>query len=166
MGCGAGIARGCGMRMTAMGLLTAAAAIAGSPVAGQEAPPAQVFVLDPGPDTTRMTGWLELRGEWGLYPNDRFMPHNYSRPGDADKCVSLIDATGLRGGALRRIDGKLVEIEGEALDYDRLDLGTRGIDLVMSTRYYKGVAVSNDCLRQYVFLVKRVRVLGASADAK
>jgi hypothetical protein len=92
--------------------------------------------------TSELHGWFAAKeGVWTLFP-----PANLNRayqlyPENRDqKCVALVNATGLLRTDYDTLDGRLVTVIGMALSYDSLDIiqGEGGIDGLLQRRYYNG----------------------------
>ena len=79
------------------------------------------------------------------------------KPEDA-KCVSLVNATTKARSEYAAFDHKRVLVVGAATRYDDLENGTSTADRLLSKKYFGENLVENYCLRDYVFVVRDIRV--------
>lgn len=106
-------------------------------------------------NTSELLGWFGgARGEWALFPATSLDRDYYPYTENEDeKCVTLVNATGLPREDYYGLDGELVTAMGRPLSYDSLVIGQSDVDVLLRRRYFDDVPVFNFCLRDYVFAV-------------
>jgi hypothetical protein len=132
-------------------LLLATSALASSACA--EPPVARPGEIRLTGGSKAISGWFSAGGEWALYPDKLSRPYDPHSSNENAKCVSLINGTGGRRDALKRLHGKRVAVRGRAVDYDELPTGADPLEKLLSKKRFGNDVVEDFCLRQYVFVV-------------
>ena len=107
--------------------------------------------------TVRIEGWFSARGEWMVNSQKDYQTYYPIGKDENDRCVSVINDTGVDRSNFAALDGKQVVVSGFAMPYEDLQPGSTYADRVMSKRYYKNEIVPNFCLRQWVFVAKTIQ---------
>lgn len=107
-------------------------------------------------DGTKISGWFSARGEWALFPKRNKTDYNPYTTNDNEKCVSLVNKTGLSRSRFEKVNNKYISLTGFAVAYDKLADGNSPSDKLLSKKYFELEPVENYCLRKYVFVVTRL----------
>ena len=139
----------------ALTVAVVAATVGYAAVRGEET----IQPIDLDASTVRLERWFDQSTyEWALFPMkdfDSYVPFDRK---ESDKCVTLVDRTGLKRDELARLQGLRVVITGVAVRYRDLTDGTTAADRLLAKKYYEDVRVENFCYREYIFVVRGVKM--------
>jgi hypothetical protein len=107
--------------------------------------------------TVELKGWFSAKGEWILFPLANFKKYSPFELAESQKCVSLINDTGSTSRDYRALEGTEVVVTGVTINYESLSNGTTDSDRLLSKKYYKNQLVENYCLRELVFVVRKIQ---------
>lgn len=108
-------------------------------------------------DSQNISGWISVKGEWALFPTKIKRSYSPYNKAESEKCVSLINGTGIKRSEFLHLQGKKVVVNGVSLKYEDLKEGEEPYQRLLSKRFYESEVVENFCLREFVFLVANVR---------
>lgn len=103
------------------------------------------------------SGWFRASGEWALFESKRAAFARRSTLGSPPPCVNVVNGTGSSRGEFERFDGDYVQVIGELVDYQSLDVGTSPQDSLLSRKYWNNQVVHNSCLSSKVFIAASIK---------
>lgn len=112
----------------------------------------QPEVLFLEPNTTSISGWLSNSGEWMLFARPLGEDYNPYTSDETERCISIVNDTGIPRREFSRYGGKHVKAVGHAERYSSLKDGETQYDRLLSKKYYKNESVENSCGRDYIFV--------------
>ena len=107
-------------------------------------------------NTTRMEAWMSARAYLMVNATRNYATFNPFGKDEGQRCVSLVNDTGVRTDDYRGFDGKRVIVTGVAVRYDDIPVGETDVDQLFFFRYYHGQRVHNACNRQWVFVAHKI----------
>jgi hypothetical protein len=121
--------------------------------------PAAKQPIELAEDTLQLHGWLVTRvdWEWELFPRSDIENYDPFVNDDSQRCVTLLNRTGLAADDYHALHGRKVVVWGTALRYDALKDGENDGDRVLAKKYYNEHPIQNFCYRDLLFVVTRSR---------
>jgi hypothetical protein len=108
--------------------------------------------------TVRLEGWFEGRKvEWILFPTKDFDSYYPFDRKENEKCVTLVNGTGMEPAKFAPLEGRRVVVTGVPVRYADLKEGTSDADRLLAKRYYEDTVVEDFCYRNYVFVVREIK---------
>lgn len=103
-------------------------------------------------DTRRIEGWFSAKGEWILFPTKSFRDYSPFGRDENQKCVSLVNGTGLERTRYQSLEGDRIVVTGFVVRYESLSSGDSVHDRLLSKKYFENEPVENFCLRDFIFV--------------
>lgn len=110
-------------------------------------------------NTVRLEGWFSARGEWMVSPiSGGIEDFNPLEKPPNQRCVSVVNDTGVHRSEFAALDGKRVIAIGFVMNYYDVPVGPSYVDRITEKRYYKDEVVFNSCLRDEVFIASHLHL--------